>query len=246
MKQKRKRAPGGGRKPAGPFKKNASQLTIRMPSDMRAELEAAAHKRGWNVTQETLWRLRGSLSKDRLDRHDQVTRALCFLIAQAAQPMPVISKDWHRNPFLFRAFKLAVAKLLDALEPPGEMQGPPRLSLSIFQTTESGEPAYTELGAIDIYESPETLASFTTATTLNDLARPAQLYQMQLSRQKAKLRLNPDDFSEHMIAELEHAFYGMSDVRSDLGIKEPEYAGDPEPKPGSRVLDLNRRAGEKT
>ena len=46
MKQNRKRAPGGGRKPSGPFAQNAAQLTIRMPTEMRGQLEAAAQRRG--------------------------------------------------------------------------------------------------------------------------------------------------------------------------------------------------------
>src|SRR6516165_455129 len=53
----RKRAPGGGRKPKGAAPMR-SQLTIRMPDDLRTELEAAARKRGHNLTDELLWRLR--------------------------------------------------------------------------------------------------------------------------------------------------------------------------------------------
>src|SRR5215831_19622814 len=33
-------------------------------------------------------------------------------------------REWYRNPFFFRAFKLGVMKLLDALEPAGEVRSP--------------------------------------------------------------------------------------------------------------------------
>ena len=57
MPLKRKRAPGGGRKPKGAFSKLTSPLSLRMPSDMRDELEAAAKASGKSVSQELLRRL---------------------------------------------------------------------------------------------------------------------------------------------------------------------------------------------
>src|SRR3974390_1784966 len=119
--QIRRRATGAGRNPSAPFRHSAAQLTVRMPDDMRARLDAAARKKGWSLSQELLWRLRVSFEKENYrDQRDPATRALCFLIAETAQRVHFnVPLEWQRNPFLFKAFKLAVATLLDALQPPG-------------------------------------------------------------------------------------------------------------------------------
>ena len=122
----RRRAPGGGRKPKGAVAMR-SQLTIRIPDDLRAELKAAAKGRGRNLTDELLGRLRASFAREREQKRDPTTRALAFLISQVAEQVHMYSRlgrNWHRNPFVFRAFKLAVARLLDSLEPPGELKSP--------------------------------------------------------------------------------------------------------------------------
>ena len=59
MSPKRKRAPGGGRQPSGAFSKLTSPLSLRMPADMRDELEAAAKASGKSLSQELLRRLTG-------------------------------------------------------------------------------------------------------------------------------------------------------------------------------------------
>jgi hypothetical protein len=217
MKQKRRRAAGGGRKPSGPFKRNAAQLSIRMPADMRAELEAAAQKRGRSLTQELLVRLQVSLSKKRLARHDQATRALCFLFSHVADLIAMPSRhDWYRNPYLFRAFKFAVAKLLDALEPPGEIQPP----FHILSRGDVPSPGMKLKGGMAApWETPEGMADVMAAATLTTLSRPQQLEPQA----KATLRhALPPDVAEMIIEEFEDNFYGMSDVRRDLGMKEPE------------------------
>jgi hypothetical protein len=122
----RKRAPGGGRKPKGAAPMR-SQLTIRMPDDMRAELEAAARRRDHTISDELLWRLRASFARDYEERHDPATVALRFLIARLAHyihlrlPFPM---KWHENPFMFQAFKLGITKVLDAIAPSGEIESP--------------------------------------------------------------------------------------------------------------------------
>src|SRR5437764_6494045 len=122
----RKRAPGGGRKPKGSAP--GEPLTIRMPPDLRAELERAAKKRGRYLSEEILGRLRLSLAKQREEQRDPVVRALCYLISETANSVRKgdnpLSKGWQRNPFLFRAFKIGVTAVLDALDQPGEARNP--------------------------------------------------------------------------------------------------------------------------
>ena len=73
----RKRAPGGGRKPKGPVAAR-SQLTVRMPDELRAELEAAARRRNRNLTDELIGRIRGSFAREHEQKRDPATRALLF------------------------------------------------------------------------------------------------------------------------------------------------------------------------
>src|SRR5262249_46953506 len=121
-----------GRKPKGEFSKLTSSLTIRIPDDMRDQLEHEADTRNQNITQVLLWHLRQSFKREYEKEHNPAIRALCFLITKLAHDVvglhhgkrPIFS--WRSDPFFFRAFKIAVAKLLDALEPEGKIR-PPKL-----------------------------------------------------------------------------------------------------------------------
>jgi hypothetical protein len=141
----RKRAPGGGRKPKGAVPMR-SQVNVRMPEDMRAQLEAAARKRGRNVSEELLARLHASFAREDEQRREPVVRALNSAIFRLARNIrqftlaDVRNEEWVRNPFAFRAFKLGVAKLLDNFEPPGDVHPP---------VSEKGRP---------LWETPEELA----------------------------------------------------------------------------------------
>src|SRR5437764_1701119 len=146
----RKRAPGGGRKPIGSTA--AQPLTIRMDDDLRSQLEAAAVKRAkrkqkWNISQEILLRLRWSLGKERDERRNRALTAICDLISNMAKRELLTDlpeqQSWHRDPFTFRAFKVAVAELLEGLEHElelsGEMHPPPALA-AIFEAFGSLDP----------------------------------------------------------------------------------------------------------
>ncbi len=130
MKQKRERAPGGGRKPSGPFAKNDAQLTIRMPADMRKQLELSAGRRldgkGWKLTQELLYRLQRSFDRERDERRDPAMRALGYILAEVIAYAAALSgtEQWRADPFAFRTAKLAFTSILDALEPKGKIRPP--------------------------------------------------------------------------------------------------------------------------
>jgi hypothetical protein len=217
MKRKRKRAPGGGRKPSGPFKQGAAQLTVRMPDDMRARLDAAARKKGWSLSQQLLWRLRVSFEKENhADHRDPATRALCFLIAETAQRVHIgIPVEWHRNPFLFRAFKLAVASLLDALAPAGAVESPlPEFSKVL-------EPRELQLIG-DRWKTPETAAAEAAKLTLTSLLLPAHDVEDVKTRLRGLNFPERPNLSEELIKEFEREFYVMANARRDLGIDEPK------------------------
>ena len=177
---KQKRKPGGGRKPAGPFKNNTAQLTIRMPDDLREKLESSARSKDRSLTQELLWRLQGSYRKQHEDEfRPPATRAICFLIANLADRItfPEFAGSyrerlavWHRNPFQFRAFRLAVAKLLEALEPLGDMQNPYEPMVENFPKNDIFKPKYDEMAA-DL-RTPETLAEWFAQSILAEMLYP--------------------------------------------------------------------------
>ena len=167
---KQKRKSGGGRKPAGPFKNNTAQLTIRMPDDLRKKLETSAKGKDCSLTQELLWRLQSSYRKQHEEEfRTPATRAICFLIANLADRISGQFAEfagshrerlalWHRNPFQFHAFRLAVAQLLEALEPRGDMQNPYEPIVENFPKNDIFKPKYDEMAA-DL-RTPETLANW--------------------------------------------------------------------------------------
>jgi hypothetical protein len=215
MKKKRKRAPGGGRKPSGPFAQNAASLTIRISTDLRAQLETAAKKKGRSLSQEMQARLWKSLGKDPKDHNDPATRAmraLCFLFSETADKVHFgLVPEWSQNRFLFRAFKLAVEKVLDTIEPIGEIKSPLR------EVSEKIPPRNLQLIS-DRWTSPETAAEKAAEGTIDSLFLPAALKD----NVQAKLReLNfPErpDISDELIKEFQREFYNMLDARRDLGI----------------------------
>ncbi len=229
MRQKRKRAPGGGRKPSGPFAQNSAQLTIRMPADMRAELEAVAQKKGWSLTQELLWRLRASLSQRSNPHRDRAGRALGFLVGDIARQISSGDSNWHLNPFLFRAFTLAVAKLFDALAPVGEMV-PPYDERERFFTEHLKQMNEEEAVGIRVllhlnkrdaekHKTPEDLGDSVAAVTLDLLLRRSPIGDSFLGDSYLK---DPDSIVRGVAKVAQEQSYAMSDVRRDLGIDEPK------------------------
>jgi hypothetical protein len=220
----RRRAAGGGRKPRGEFSRLASTLSIRMPADMRARLEASAARRqngnGWVLTQEILHRLQRSFDREREEQRDPASRALCYLLAQviATAATSVRPRDWRSDPFAFRAIKLAFAQILDALEPPGEIRAPsptedtaklfgkedPFAGLSIWGVP--GSNRFIVGGS-----TPEDLARFTRDVILMRLDEPAPETDPEFSTTVSITRAQ-QDFE-----------FGMKDARRDLEIrKEPK------------------------
>jgi Arc-like DNA binding domain len=218
----RKRAPGGGRKPIGPSAARA-QFSVRMPDDLRAELEASAAKRGRTLTQELLWRLRLSLNRERIDRQDQVTRAICFLISDLAEKLHFRQGDnWHRDPFTFRAFKLAVAKLLDALEPSGEAVSP-------FAKLEGSEVPLLRRQAECWFKTPESAATHVATITLQNLFQPRKITveEKAVLKQADVTMTNPDlaRVGDMLIDEFEREYFAMDIAGRVLGISQSHGSG---------------------
>lgn len=121
---KRKRAPGGGRKPMGDISRlDGPPLSIRMPADFRKRLEwsRTRYRPERSMTQEILSRLERSFLGDR----PSITRHLCFLIAEIAVQIEAERiKDWNQDAFVFQAFKAGVESLLNKMVPGGPQKSP--------------------------------------------------------------------------------------------------------------------------
>jgi hypothetical protein len=125
-----------GRKPKGTVA--GRSVTVRMPDDVFGDLEAAIKRHpnpSRTLTDEIVGRLRAHISKEREYQRDPALRDWCFLIAEVASYAHYQTPGWHRNPFWYGAFKLAVIGLLNALEPKGEIKPPKGLDPSVDHET---------------------------------------------------------------------------------------------------------------
>lgn len=209
----KKRAPGGGMKPRGEYSGLTSVLSLRMPAEMREELEKAARARSRkenkdiSLSQELLGRLRRSFVRDSNEARDPALQAVCYLIGEVAEgvtsPFPIrfgnLRPLWRSNPFLFRAFKLAVGKLLDALEPKGEIKTPVTLEVAKGHTLDLTFPSF----VANRYQTPEALADFVAAGIWQALIRTTPLTVMD--PRITRWDLNVD--------------YDMDRARRDLSVK---------------------------
>jgi hypothetical protein len=217
MMVKRKRAPGGGRKRLGPSV--AQNLTIRIDDDLREQLEAVAtarQKRNWNLSQEILLRLRTSLNNEREEQRSPAMRALCFLIAQLADNIvgPKLTGDgkefalynWRASPFFYKAFKIAVGQLLDALDPPGPIEAP-----EITPEDEANLHPFLRR-YIETFKSPEARAQ-QSADYILTAFRGFPQWSAETREEQRKL------VSEQGSPSLIREFYGMPDAARDLAVK---------------------------
>jgi hypothetical protein len=211
-----KRKSHAGRRPAGPFTNNTSQLTIRMPDDLRAELQEAADKKGWSLTQELLFRAGPSYRRHRdRERQSPATRALCYLINTIAMRLDFFDPaNWHRSPFAFRAFRIGVAKLLEALQPPGD-DNPYE---SYFEALRAGRAIRVEATAFfGSYKTPEVLGEGIAMATIEEFVNPRILDEDI----RAFVAEVADPRAKEIARFLQDFMYGMSDARRDLGIQQP-------------------------
>jgi hypothetical protein len=214
---KRKRAPGGGRKRLGPSV--AQNLTIRIDDDLREQLEAVAtarKKRNWNLSQEILLRLRISLNNEREEQRSPAMRALCFLIAQLADHIvgPKLKGDgkefalynWRADPFFYKAFKIAVGQLLDALDPPGPIKAP-----KITPEDEAKLDPFLRR-YIETFKTPEARAQ-QSADFILTAFRALPQWSAETREEQRKL------VTEYGLPQLIREFYGIPDAARDLAVK---------------------------
>src|SRR5262249_25089101 len=126
---KRKRAPGGGRKPQGLFKDNPARLSLRVTRDIRRALEASAKKRTVSLkrkvslSQEAQFHLEQSLLKFYHPRPDIIV--LTEIIVRVIQDIERTTKlQWNKSPYVADAVRHAIDGLLRHWGAPGEPKVP--------------------------------------------------------------------------------------------------------------------------
>jgi hypothetical protein len=218
----RKKHPGG-RKPQGEYSELAVHMSMRMPKQMHKRLTAEARARKRSATQELLRRLDNSFKEDERKTRDPAMQALCFLIAETAHQVvgphefntgtktetPMGEGDWRSNPFFFRAFKLAVAQILDALQPPGDADAPRVRTEMLPAATQEGAPLAAWLKRS--FESPEARADYAAMQVLGSLMEVSKQSIEALNESASLLRRmgNASHLREH---------YGMVNAVKDLQI----------------------------
>jgi hypothetical protein len=128
MTPRRKRRPGGGRKPLGNFHGKSENFSTRITSETRQALDREAKRSvpRKSVSQVAEELIRLGLAQKRNRQCDEPMRALAFLIdrlaIQIAAPHRGSKQDfrWRTNPFLFRALQEAIYQLMNRLAPEGD------------------------------------------------------------------------------------------------------------------------------
>lgn len=239
--KRRKRAPGAGRPPQGPFRRNTAQLTVRMPEDLRARLALAARSRGRGLSQELMARLNSSFQRDREQARDPALRALCFLISEVASQL----SGWAEHAWLSQAFQGAVARVLAEFDPSDGKQKPSlepvlkayRANLKkVAATANKGRPlrmvpGFSHKKWVDgqvddlakRWTTPEVAGNEAATSALAYFHRglsPGAMEAWQaLKAEEATDGLPEGDWvAQGAIAASERIHYGMADARRDLGL----------------------------
>ncbi len=148
MAQKRKRAPGAGRKPQGISRKTA-KLTMRIMSADRTDLERAAKKRGVSLSQAAAHCLRLGLRIDRSrDRppHIQALGEIVALLAQLIESKT--DKHWNKDVFTGQALRRGIDVLVSHFAPRGTPATPINLEKEAAKIAKMGGDVW------EAYRSP--------------------------------------------------------------------------------------------
>lgn len=120
--KKRRRLPGAGRKPQGPFVGNIEKFNMRCTPGLKDRLEIAAKKNGHSLPQEIQDRLDKTFVDEADKARDSAIWALLWMVEYAARHFrddknrPV----WRTNRAEFEGLKAAINNILERLRPVGD------------------------------------------------------------------------------------------------------------------------------
>jgi hypothetical protein len=218
--KKRKRAPGGGRKAGGEFRQLTAVMSLRMPQDLRDQLESARKASGRTLSQELLWRASGSFDRDRDLSRDRALRAFCFLFSELAKAICIsmeLQPDWRFDPWYFQTFKLAIPKLLDRFQPAGKMKLPGHWQAFRDTPDIAGLPLTEERRQRT--ESPEAMADYAVQKVLSDFSDPGRYGNWYKGLKSSAQKISDPQFKvplKELAKQFETTYYGMSDAVRDL------------------------------
>jgi hypothetical protein len=230
--KKRKRAPGGGRKPQGEFQNLTAVMSLRMPQDLRDQLERARKASRRTLSQELIARASASFERDRDQSRDRALRAFCFLFSELVQaicPRDFPDErilDWRFDPWLFQAFRLAVAKLLDRFQPNGEMKLPEFWQV-IRDAPDIGGLPPMKAEREQMTQSPEAMADYAVQRILSDFADPQQVKRWYREWKRPEEASDPyvQRVLDYQIKEWGTTYYGMTDAQRDLAPRQKSQGG---------------------
>jgi hypothetical protein len=207
MATKRKRAKGGGAKPKGPLADKTKAFSTRITAETRRALETEKKETGHSISQiAERWIMSGLREKRARERTDPV-RALCYVVAELSglicnmkgeDGKPAF--DWRTDPFMFRAYQLAIQGFMDTIAPSGDVVSP-AVAHPVLATSTLWGP----------HDSPEKRAEWA-VTVLT------ALYQTARGDAKASDVLGFNVPADMEIA-MERDLYGMADARAALTPK---------------------------
>jgi hypothetical protein len=123
--KRRRRAPGGGRKPKGRFVGNTERINVRYTPAIKTQLEIAAAKNGRSLPQEIQERLERTFDEDAYECRDPAMTALLCMVGRAASQFVRGGKKdlpaWRTDPSEFEGFKAAIDRILERLRPLGHV-----------------------------------------------------------------------------------------------------------------------------
>ena len=228
------RRAGGGRRSQGPISGLREVMSFRLPTEMRGELQKAAKANGNSVTQELLSRLDASFKQDRKNYRDPATNGLCILFSDLAENVHGGTPDWRSDPFLFRAFKIGVPKLLNNLpEPKGKIELP-RLRKFVLEQLSTDDPMNETEHVKNwrkqltrMMKSPEALAESAVENTLAGYFKTDPRYGDWGAWRKAwepsreKLDADPEipGLFSKMLQHQDNTYYQMQQARDALSLK---------------------------
>jgi hypothetical protein len=205
-----------GRKPRGEFTGKLSHFSTRIQVETREALEKEAKATGKSISQLAERLLVAGLAERQEEEKDKQQRALCFLISEIARQVvgpnatdgkrEVALYDWRSDPFFYRAFTLAVGRVLGAISPPGEIK-PPKIRTA---EDEDADPIVQRY--IESFRSPEARAEYA-ADRILQLFRDMPRVSAEEREKQRKL------LSEFYTPSLAREFYGMPDAAHDLAVK---------------------------
>jgi hypothetical protein len=111
-----KRAPGGGRKPQGPFKAKSANFSTRITAETRAELERLAKAKGNSLSQEVEFLLREVIntSRDTPPHIRSLERAITLLAKDIERRT---GRRWNEDAFTGKSLRHGIDALLLNLVP---------------------------------------------------------------------------------------------------------------------------------